>query len=127
MARQQYVLDYIIKSSPAILYNFLATPSGLAQWFADEVDQHNDILTFVWEGYGEQAKILGQEDDEFIRFEMESGEAGEYLEFRIDKSEVTDDTILIVTDFSDEGEYDDIKRLWDSQIDTLLSRLGARN
>lgn len=127
MARQQYVLDYVIKSSPAILYNFLATPSGLAQWFADEVDQHNDVLTFVWEGYGEQAKILGQEDDEFIRFEMESGEAGEYLEFRIDKSEVTDDTILIVTDFSDEGEYDDIKRLWDSQIDTLLSRLGARN
>ena len=127
MARQQYVLDYIIKSSPAILYNFLATPSGLAQWFADEVEQHNDIFTFVWEGYGEQAKILGQEEDELIRFEMESGEAGEYLEFRIDKSEVTDDTILIVTDFSDEGEYDDIKRLWDSQIDTLLSRLGARN
>lgn len=127
MARQQYVLDYVIKSSPAILYNFLATPSGLAQWFADEVEQHNDIFTFVWEGYGEQAKILGQEEDELIRFEMESGEAGEYLEFRIDKSEVTDDTILIVTDFSDEGEYDDIKRLWDSQIDTLLSRLGARN
>lgn len=127
MARQKYTLDYLIKSSPTILYHFLSIPSDLAQWFADEVEQHKDTYTFFWEGYSEKAIVLAQEEDEFIRFEMESGEANEYLEFRVEKSEVTGDTILIITDFSDAGEQDDVKRLWDSQINSLLSRLGAGN
>ncbi len=126
MARQKYTFDYVIRSSPTILFPFLSTPSGLSQWFAEEVDQHQDKFVFVWEGYGENAMLLEQEDEEYIRFQMESGDKDEYLEFKIEKSEITDDTILVITDFGDIGEYEDLKRLWTSQIDTLLSRLGAR-
>lgn len=128
MARVKYTVDYLIKSSPAILFDFLSTASGLSQWFADRVEDNNaDELVFFWEGYPEKAAILDAVDNEFIRFEMESGEDEEYLEFRIEKSEVTSDTILIITDFADKTDIPDQKKLWDSQIKTLTNRVGGSN
>lgn len=128
MARIKYTVDYLIKSSPAILFDFLSTASGLSQWFADRVEDNNvDELVFFWEGYPEKAAIVDSVDNEFIRFEMESGEDEEYLEFRIEKSEVTSDTILIITDFADKTDIPDQKKLWDSQIKTLTNRVGGSN
>ena len=128
MARIKYTVDYLIKSSPTILFDFLSTASGLSQWFADRVEDNNaDELVFFWEGYPEKAAIVDAVDNEFIRFEMESGEDEEYLEFRIEKSEVTADTILIITDFADKTDIPDQKKLWDSQIKTLTNRVGGSN
>ncbi|MFM2049360.1 MAG: hypothetical protein RI955_1908, partial [Bacteroidota bacterium] len=36
--KKAFTLEYIVKSSPSILYDFISTTSGLAQWFADRVD-----------------------------------------------------------------------------------------
>lgn len=35
MARKQFQLEYVIRSSTSILYEFLAQPTNLAQWFCD--------------------------------------------------------------------------------------------
>lgn len=127
MARTKYSVDYLIKSSSAILFDFLSSSSGLSQWFADRVDDNKDGFTFYWEGYPERAIVIDSEFNEFIRFEMESGEDDEYLEFKIEKSEVTSDTILIITDFADKADIPDQKKLWDSQIKTLTGRVGGSN
>ena len=38
--KQLYTLEYPVRCSPTILYDFLSNPSGLQEWFADHVDDH---------------------------------------------------------------------------------------
>ena len=122
---KSYQLEYVIRSSPTILFNFLTTPSGLAQWFADNVDINDGVYTFTWEGFDENAKIVDSVENEFVRYQWEDGNDAEYFEFKIQKAEVTGDTILIITDFADEHDIDDQKLLWDSQVKTLLQQIGG--
>jgi len=43
---EKFELEYIIKSSPAILFNYLSTPDGLSQWFADNVNIKDNKFYF---------------------------------------------------------------------------------
>jgi uncharacterized protein YndB with AHSA1/START domain len=122
---EKYKLEYIIRSSPMILFNFLTTPDGLCQWFAEEVDIVDEEYIFAWSGSPEKAKIVDQEENVFIRFQWDYMEDHEYFEFKISKSEVTSDTILTVTDFAEPSDLDDQKRLWDSQVADLTKRVGG--
>jgi len=49
----------------------------------------------------------------------------EYFEFRIEKSPVTNETILTITDFADKKEIGDQELLWDAQIHDLKHRIGS--
>ncbi len=120
-----FELEYIIKSSPAILYGFLTTPAGLTQWFADAVDINGDTYTFVWHGAPEDAELIEDIENELVRFRWSYAEDDEYFEFRIDKSEVSGDTILYITDFAEDADLEDQKILWDSQIANLTKRVGG--
>jgi len=122
---KKFTLEYIIRSSPMILYDFLTTATGLQQWFADEVDNDGREFSFTWRGDTERADLVSTEDDDFIRYRWEWQDANEYFEFRIDKTEITNDTILYVTDFAEERDIDNAKRLWDAQIHNLIKRIGA--
>lgn len=122
---QKYTLEYSVRSSPAILFNFLTTPSGLAQWFADKVDINEVECTFEWEGSADTAYIVEQEENEFIRYRWDYQGEEEYFEFRITKSEVTGDTILLVTDFADDFDREEEQMLWDKQIAVLKQQLGG--
>ena len=125
MPKKKLTLDFVVNLSPPILYNHLSTSDGLARWFADEVYPTKDGFSFVWEGEEENATIIGKEQNSFIKIKMENSEEGEYLEMRIKKSEVTDDTILIITDFAEDYDMEDQKRLWISQVDVLVSNMGG--
>ena len=46
MDKVKLELEYIINTSPTILFNCLSTPSGLSEWFADDVNIKNDRYTF---------------------------------------------------------------------------------
>jgi hypothetical protein len=49
----------------------------------------------------------------------------EFFEFRIEKSEVTNQTILIIKDFAgSKGEIKDQSQLWSYQVKDLFHRLG---
>ena len=127
MTRIKYTVDYLIKSSPTILFDFLSTASGLSQWFADHVEVNDHQYTFYWEGFPEQGTLLANVEHEYVRFVMENHEKEEYLEFRIYKSEVTDDTILAITDFAEKNEVNDQSLVWNSLVDLLISRIGGKN
>src|SRR5205814_10465045 len=114
-----------IKSSPIILFEFLSTPSGLAQWFAEKVDVHSNTYIFNWEGNEERAKMLEQMENGFIRFHWEKSAKNEYFEFKIIHTEITGDTILIITDFAAPKELADAQKLWETQIHELKMRLGG--
>jgi len=122
--KQLYTLEYPVRCSPGILYEFLSTPAGLQEWFADQVDERDGVFTFGWNGTEEKAEMLEKEDDKFIRFHWTHAQKGEYFEFSIDKSEVTNQTILIIKDFADKKDIKDQSQLWEYQVKDLFHRIG---
>ena len=122
--KQLYTLEFLVRCSPSILYEFLATPAGLQEWFADKVDERDNIFSFIWNGAADKAEVVEKEPDKFIRFHWLHLPKEEYFEFRIEKSEVTNQTILVIKDFAEKKEIKDQSRLWDSQVKELFHRLG---
>jgi uncharacterized protein YndB with AHSA1/START domain len=122
----KFELEFLVKSSPTLLFDFLSTPSGLSEWFADDVDIRNEEFTFHWDGQVQRAKLLAYKQDHMIRLRWNDKNEDFYFEFRIDHDDLTGDVTLIVTDF---GESEDDLRtsrlLWESQVNKLLKVLGA--
>lgn len=126
MERVKFTNEYIFRASPTILFKFLTTPSCLIRWFCDEVDINGNDFSFFWSGAEEAATVVHEIEDELLRFQWEEADdPTEYLEFRIEKSPVTGETILEVTDYCDSDEIDDQKALWDSQINKLRVETGG--
>lgn len=126
MERVSLTQEYIFKASPTILYKFFTTPSCLIRWFCDEVDISGEVFTFVWNGGGEEvAELIMDIEDELIKFEWEDGEDDEFLEFKIERSPVTGETILNITDFCDDDEVDDQKQYWNNLMDKLRKATGG--
>jgi len=124
MSKQLYTLEYPVRCSPSILYEFLYTPAGLQEWFADRVDERDNIYYFGWNGTFEPADLVEKEVDKFIRFHWQSSPKNEYFEFMIDKSEITNQTILVIKDFAEKKEIKDQSSLWHHQVKELFHRLG---
>jgi len=124
MSKQLYTLEFPVRCSPSILYEFLSTPAGLGEWFADKVDERDDVYFFGWNGAFEKADLLENEQDKFIRFRWQAAPKEEYFEFRIEKSEITNQTILVIKDFAEKKDIKDQSRLWDYQVKELFHRLG---
>lgn len=119
-----YTLEYPVRCSPSILYEFLTTPAGLQEWFADKVDERDNIFSFSWNGSDERAELLEKEEAKFVRFHWLESAKDEYFEFSIEKSEVTNQTILVIKDFADKKEIKDQSQLWEYQVKDLFHRLG---
>ncbi len=128
MEREEFKLEYIIKSSPTVLYNYLKTPSGLSEWFADNVNIKDDVYTFFWDGSEDDALLVGKKDKEYVRFRwMYDEEDGEdyYFEFYINVDSLTGETALIITDFAEANEKDESILLWEKQVSKLKRILGG--
>ena len=123
----KYSLEFPINSSVNILYKRLSTPSGLAEWFADDVIVKNKIFTFFWEGSKQEAKLLKLKTDHFIRFKWEDNDSKEdYFEFLIQIDDMTSDVSLIITDFAeDEKDQEEQTNLWSNQINLLKMGIGS--
>lgn len=120
----KYTLEYPVRCSPVILYEFLSTSTGLQEWFADKVEDSNGRFSFGWNGSTEEADVLESEENKSIRFHWLNSPKDEYFEFSIDKSEVTNQTILVIHDFADKKEIKDQSQLWETQVKELFHRLG---
>jgi len=122
--KQQFILEYPVRCSPSILYEFLSTPAGLQEWFADKVDERDSVFSFSWNGATDRAEVLESEEEKFIRFHWLHAPKEEFFEFSIVKSEVTNQTILVIRDFAEKTEIKDQSQLWDYQVKDLFHRLG---
>lgn len=123
--KKPYEIEFIIRSSPHILYEFVSTPSGLSQWFADNVDAIQNRFKFIWGNTAQIADVVESVENERIRFRWQGAPKEEYFQFQIQISEISNDTVLIVTDFANPKEIKDQTLLWDSQIKSLVEHIGA--
>ncbi|MBC8266779.1 MAG: SRPBCC domain-containing protein [Flavobacteriales bacterium] len=123
----KFQLEYPFHSSINILYKRLSTPSGLSEWFADDVHIRGNIYTFFWDGSEQEAKLLKSKENEFVRFHWLDNEVEEsYFEFTIQVDDLTNDVSLIITDFAeDETEIEENTLLWDTQVESLKHALGS--
>ena len=124
--KTKYEIEFVIQSSPQLLYQYLSTPSGLSEWFADNVNSRGEIFNFIWDGSEEQAKLLKKKTDEFVRFNWLASEDDSYFELRIIVDEITKDVSLFITDFAEEDELDEAKMLWENQVSDLKQVLGSK-
>ena len=124
--KEKFEMEFFIKSSPRILYNFISSPSGLSGWFSEDVNIKNGIYTFIWEDSEELAKLLATKEFELMRFKWVNTDSDDtYFEMRIKIDELTGDVALIITDFAKKEELDEAQRLWDAQISDLCKALGS--
>ena len=122
----KFELEFVIQSSPQLLYQYLATPSGLSEWFADNVNSRGEVFNFIWDGSEEQAKLLKKKSDEFVRFSWEENDDDSYFEMKIIVDEITKDVSLFITDFAEDDEIEEAKMLWANQVSDLKQVLGSK-
>jgi hypothetical protein len=101
----------------------LITPSGLSEWYADDVNVKGKIFTFFWDG-DERASEMSSKAGIRVNFQWLDSK-DEYLCLEISQDEITGDIALVVTDFVNSDELDEARMLWDSQISLLKAALGA--
>jgi len=123
----KYEMEFPIHVSPSLLFQYISTPSGLSEWYADNVNSRGELFTFIWEGSEEQAKLLSKKSNERIKFTwMEDEDSDYYFELRIQVDEITKDVSLMVTDFADDDEVEEGKMLWENMISELKHILGSK-
>jgi uncharacterized protein YndB with AHSA1/START domain len=126
MKRVKLDLEFIFRASPAIVYSFITTPACLVRWYCDEVDITGDIYSFYWSGSNEVAIMVDDIEEERIRFQWEDADdPDEYLEFRMYKSDITNETVVEITDYCDDDEVQEIKDLWASLMSDLKKECGG--
>lgn len=121
---EKYQLEYVMNTSPKLIFPRIGTPSGLAEWFADDVKLDGKIFKFYWDGNVQEAELIHKKTNESARFRWLDEDEDTYFEFSIVRHELTRDIALIVTDFADEDEKDDAAGLWNKQISQLKRALG---
>ena len=107
--------------SSNVIWNIISTPSGLGTWFADKVSAQNKRFTFRWgKTESREAELIGCRTNNYIRFHWcDDEEKKSYFELRIVYNELTEDIMLEVTDWALPGEEDEVRDLWDSDIEKL--------
>ncbi|WP_406685699.1 START-like domain-containing protein [Seonamhaeicola sp. MEBiC1930] len=124
----RFDIEFPIHASPQLLFQYISTPSGLSEWFSDNVNSRGELFTFIWDDSEEQAKLLSKKSGERVKFRWIADEEEAltcYFEIRIQVDEITKDVSLMVTDFADEDEVDEAKMLWENQISDLKHVLGS--
>jgi uncharacterized protein YndB with AHSA1/START domain len=124
----RYEIEFPINSSPQLLYQYISTPSGLQEWFADNVNSRGEFFTFVWNDSEENARLASKKSGEKVKFKWideDNKDTEYYFELRILEDEITKDVSLMVIDFAEEDEVDESKQLWENQVADLKHVIGS--
>jgi uncharacterized protein YndB with AHSA1/START domain len=124
----RYELEFPLNSSPQLLYQYISTPSGLQEWFADNVNSRGEFFTFIWDGNEENARLASKKTGEKVKFKWVDDNKKDteyYFELRILEDEITKDVSLMVVDFSLEDELEESKLLWENQVSDLKHVIGS--
>ena len=120
--KEKIHLEYMLKAgSGNIVWSIISTPSGLETWFADKVTVKDKVYIFHW-GKTEQreAEVIHIRTNNYIRFHwLDDEDKRSYFELRINYNELTEDLTLEITDWAGADEIEDLKDLWDSEIEKM--------
>ena len=114
-----------------MLYPYLYSPSGLSQWFADDVTINEDkVYNIVWDGEDHRAKVVSHRTNSFVKFEFIPGKGEEeversYVELKLEMNEITQTVFLRITDCSDNEDDEELQDIWESMVNGLKETVGG--
>ena len=121
-----FQIEFPIRSSLRILFNQISTPSGLSEWFADNVNLNGKNYTFFWDSDEQEAELLSKKNNQSIKFRWTDEPKDTFFELKIVIDDITQDISLIITDFAeDEEDEEEAKLLWNKQIEKLRQIIGS--
>ncbi len=124
----KYELEFPINSSPSLLYQYISTPSGLSEWFADNVNSRGEFFTFIWNDSEEKARMTSKKSGEKIKFrwlDEDNNDTDYFFELRILEDEITKDVSLMVIDYALKDEVEEASLLWENQVSDLKHVIGS--
>jgi uncharacterized protein YndB with AHSA1/START domain len=124
----RYEIEFPINSSPQLLYQYISTPSGLSEWFADNVNSRGEFFTFIWDDSEEKARLCSKKTGEKVRFkwvDSNNKDTDYFFELNILVDEITKDVSLMVIDFADKDEVNEATLLWENQVSDLKHVIGS--
>lgn len=125
----KFELEFLLNTSTKVLDNMITSPSGLSDWFADDVNIKDDVYTFFWDGSEEEARLISKKNGSKAKWrwiEVEEEDDDAYFELKYETDPMTKAVVLLVTDFADDDdEVEESKALWEKQIDNLKRKIGA--
>ncbi len=131
MEKTKFAYEYEINASKKMLYPYLTTPSGLAQWFADDVNIDEDnIYNFIWEGEDHNAKMVSHRTNSFARFvylnaDKTEGDDPDWVEFKIDVNEMTQTTYIKIHEYSEFEDKEEQAEVWEGLLYALKETVGG--
>lgn len=124
----RYEIEFPINSSPQLLYQYISTPSGLSEWFADNVNSRGEFFTFIWNDSQERARLASKKSGEKVKFrwvDENNKDTDYFFELNILEDELTKDVSLMVVDFARKDEIEEATQLWENQISDLKHVIGS--
>jgi uncharacterized protein YndB with AHSA1/START domain len=129
--KTRFVVEFPINASPKILFPYLATASGLSQWFCDDVRYvEGQRLNFIWDQDNHYAEMTGQRLNRAVRFvflddHRQTVADANFLEFTLDSSQVTDEVFLRVVDYSTAHNAAEQQEMWEGLVAKLREQVGG--
>ncbi len=126
MKRTKFNIEYQLRSASVnVLWNSISTPLGLSEWFADGVTVNENEYTFSWDDNDQTAIFIESKTNDFIQFRWEEDvDTDYYFELKIVMLQVTGELALLITDFAEPTEKNDLIMLWNKQIEVLRRKTG---
>jgi uncharacterized protein YndB with AHSA1/START domain len=125
MGKFKFTNEFEFQASPKILFEFISTPVGLSQWFCEKATTSiQNAWNLVWDETDHKATLTHNKPFKMIRFQFEGQDQEDqqdpaYLQFEIEKNELTRVAFLKVTDYSNMSNRQELEELWDNLIANL--------
>ncbi len=122
MSKFKFTAEFEFRASPKVLFPFISQASGLQQWFAQKaLTRGENKFDLQWDGESHFAKHSIIKLNKQSKFEFANGN---YVDFKIDVSDLTNTTYMTITDYSDNADVEDLKDIWDDLIYNLKEIVG---
>ncbi|UII25550.1 ATPase [Fulvivirga maritima] len=131
MSKHLFTTDFEINASPKMLFPYLNTPSGLAQWMADDVNVNEDkVYNFIWDDEDHLARLVSHRANQYVKFEFISDDEEDqsdpsYFELRLETNDLTQSTFIKISDYSDMDDTEELMDLWESLVENLKETVGG--
>lgn len=131
MGKTKFAYEFEINASKKMLYPYFTTASGLAQWFADDVNIDEDkIFNFIWEGEDHKAKMASHRSNSYAKFVFLNSDKTEmddpdWIEFRIEVNELTETTFIRVQEYTEFDDKEEQAEVWEGLLQNLKEIVGG--
>lgn len=130
-SKHRFTVEYPINASTKILYPYLASASGLTQWFCQDVRIDEDHrFNFIWDNQPHYAEMSSHRTNRSVRYVFLDQNKrltpdANYLDFTLEESQLTQEVYLRVLDYSEETDEEELQEMWDGLIIKLREQVGG--